>query len=163
MGLEEGKNRPFSPLATGLNQEKMMWPRYTPIMNSSADIDRIRDYLAEQNDLHLAIVFGSMATGHPRADSDLDIAVAGDRAMTAERKMALMGDLAGLTGRSVDLVDLNGVGEPLLGQILTGGKRLFGDDHRHAELLSRHLFDQADFLPYRERLMAERREAWLRR
>ncbi len=131
-------------------------------MNESAELDRIRDFLAGQDDLDLAIVFGSLASGRSRPGSDLDIALAADQPLTAERKQALIAGLAGLTGRSVDLVDLNAVGEPLLGQILIGGKRLFGNDHRHAELLSRHLFDQADFLPYRERLLAERREAWLR-
>ncbi len=131
-------------------------------MNGSRDIDRIRDCLAGKPGLHLAIIFGSLATGQPRSDSDLDIAVAGDGVITGEQKMALIRELAGLTGRSVDLVDLNAIGEPLLGQILTEGKRLLGDDQVHAKLLSRHLFDQADFMPYRDRLLAERRKAWLR-
>ncbi len=132
-------------------------------MNESAELDRIRGYLAGQDDLHLAIVFGSMASGRSSPESDLDIAMVANQPLTAKRKKALIAGLAGLTGRSVDLVDLDEVGEPLLGQILTGGKRLLGNDQLYAELLRRHLFDQADFLPYRERLLAERREAWLRR
>ncbi len=43
----------------------------------------------------------------------------------------------------------------------SGGKRLVGANRDYAELLTRHLFDQADFLPYRERLLAERRKAWM--
>jgi hypothetical protein len=48
-----------------------------------------------------------------------------------------------------------------LGQILTGGRRLWGDDARHAALLSQHLFNQADFMPYRTRILRERRRAWI--
>jgi len=48
-----------------------------------------------------------------------------------------------------------------------GGVRLailFGSQAtRHATLLSRHLFDAADFLPYRNRILAERRQAWIGR
>ncbi|QOC22406.1 nucleotidyltransferase domain-containing protein [Wenzhouxiangella sp. AB-CW3] len=130
-------------------------------MNASSDIDKIRDCLAGKPGLRLAIVFGSLATGQPRFDSDLDIAVAGDSVMTGEQKMALIRELADQTGRSVDLVDINAIGEPMLGQILASGKRVLGSDQVHAELLSRHLFDQADFMPYRDRLLAERRKAWL--
>ena len=132
-------------------------------MSTNQSLGRIRKYLENQGDIRLAIVFGSLATGRARPDSDLDIAVAADAPLTAERKMALIAGLAGVTGRSVDLIDLKTVGEPLLGQILAGGKRLLGSDQAHAELLRRHLFDQADFLPLRKRMLRERREAWLRR
>ena len=61
----------------------------------------------------------------------------------------------------VDLVDLTQAGEPLLGQILTTGVRLMGSDETHARFLTRHLIEQADFLPYRDRILAERRQAWI--
>ncbi|MDZ7784336.1 MAG: nucleotidyltransferase domain-containing protein [Halioglobus sp.] len=127
-----------------------------------AELDRIADYLAAQDDLRLAIVYGSLATGQARLDSDLDIAVAGDQPLDADRKMALIRGLARVCGRAIDLVDLTTVGEPLLGQILNGGKRLLGNNRHYAELVTRHLFDQADFLPYRERLLADRRKLWIR-
>nr|MBP6583282.1 nucleotidyltransferase domain-containing protein [Chromatiaceae bacterium] len=69
--------------------------------------------------------------------------------------------LAEAMGRPVDVVDLSTVGEPLLGQIMTGGRRLLGDDARYAALLSQHLFAQADFMPYRRRILQERRRAWI--
>jgi uncharacterized protein len=97
------------------------------------------------------------------AHSDLDVAVSADQPLTVERKMDLIAGLAGITGRSVDLVDLRTVGEPLLGQILAGGRRILGSDQSYARLVTRHLFDQADFLPYRDRMLAERRGKWLRK
>lgn len=130
-------------------------------MDIQAELDRIGDYLAAQDDLRLAIVYGSLAKGRARSGSDLDIAVAGAKPLDADRKMALIRGLAGICGRTIDLVDLKAIGEPLLGQILSGGKRLIGDNRHYAELVTRHLFDQADFLPYRERLLAERRKAWI--
>jgi len=59
------------------------------------------------------------------------------------------------------LVDLSTVGEPLLGQILSGGTRILGDDVRYARMVTRHLFNQADFMPYQSRILRERRQAWI--
>jgi len=83
------------------------------------------------------------------------------RRLTADEKLALMNSLAEQTGRPVDLVDLYAVGEPLLGQILRHGNRLFGSKTCYADLIRRHLFDQADYLPYRTRILTERRLAWI--
>lgn len=121
----------------------------------------IHAILSARSDVRLAILFGSLAAGAGRPDSDLDLAVDIGRRLTADEKMALISDLAISTGRPVDLVDITTVGEPLLGQILRHGKRIMGSDVRYAELIRRHLFDQADFLPYRNRILAERRRAWI--
>ena len=109
----------------------------------------------------VAILFGSLATGLARAGSDLDLAVDAGRRLTAAEKMALISELAGRIGRPVDLVDIHAIGEPLLGQILRHGKRILGSDTHYANLVCRHLFDQADYLPIRNRILAERRQAWI--
>ena len=64
-------------------------------------------------------------------------------------------------GRPVDLIDLHTVGEPLLGRIVTRGRRLMGDDTHYAHWIRKHLFEQADFMPYRSRILAERRQRWI--
>ena len=114
-----------------------------------------------QPGIRLAILFGSLAVGREQADSDLDLAVDAGHRLTTGEKLALMTELAQRTGRPVDLVDLYVVGEPLLGQILRHGKRLLGSETCYADLIRRHLFDQADYLPYRTRILAERRRAWI--
>jgi len=111
--------------------------------------------------IDLAILFGSLATGTARPDSDLDLAVAGTVPLSPTTKSALIADLAQTFGRPVDLIELGQVGEPLLGQILRHGRRIKGSDEQYAHLLSRHLFDMADFVPYRRRILAERRKAWI--
>lgn len=63
----------------------------------------------------LAVLFGSLAAGAGRPDSDLDLAVADDRPLSADARMALIADLAEHVGRPVDLIDLTRTGEPLLG------------------------------------------------
>lgn len=49
----------------------------------------------------------------------------------------------------------------MLGQVLRHGKRLQGTDEAYAQLLSRHLLDAADFMPYVDRILGTRRQAWI--
>jgi predicted nucleotidyltransferase len=117
--------------------------------------------LSTQPGIRLAILFGSLAGGRERTDSDVDLAIDVGHRLAADEKLALMTALAERTGRPVDLVDLRAVGEPLVGQILRHGTRLLGSETAYADLIRRHLFDQADFLPYRRRILAERRRGWI--
>lgn len=117
--------------------------------------------ISTQPGIELAILFGSLATDAGRAEGDLDLAVDAGRRLTADERIALISELAGRVGRPIDLVDIQAVGEPLLGQILQHGRRIMGSDTHYANLIRRHVFDQADYLPYRNRILAERRQAWI--
>ena len=119
------------------------------------------DVLKQFPQISLAVLFGSVALGRQRPESDLDLAVAANRPLAADEKIAIIGALAECTGRPVDLIDLDRVSEPLLGQIVRHGRRILGSDTLYGELISRHLFEQADFMPYRTRVLAERRMAWI--
>lgn len=123
--------------------------------------DHIRQVLEKHPHILLAILFGSLARNTECIDSDLDLAVSADKPLEANQKMQLIMDLAQAIGRPVDLVDLLTVGEPLLGQIITTGRRILGDNAHYALMLSKHLFNQADFTPYRTRILRERRRAWI--
>lgn len=128
------------------------------------DDDRVDcSVLLRHPHIKLAVLFGSLAAGKARPDSDLDLAVADDKPVSADARMTLIADLAEHVGRPVDLIDLTSAGEPLLGQILTHGRRILGSDERFAQLLCRHLIDDADFAPYSSRILAERRRAWIDR
>jgi predicted nucleotidyltransferase len=120
----------------------------------------LRQTLTEHGDVRLAILFGSHATGRATPRSDLDLAVQ-TAPLTAAAKIALIEKLAAATGLPIDLIDLRRAGEPLLGQILKHGIRLLGSDEAYAALLTRHVFDAADFLPYRDRILSTRRLAWI--
>ena len=124
-------------------------------------LESIRAVLARHPEIRLAILFGSIASGRASRDSDVDLALAADHPLKADEKMALMAELAEATGRPIDLIDLHAVGEPLLGQIVKRGQRVLGADERYAELIKRHLFEEADFMPYYRRILEERRAAWI--
>src|SRR5674476_647462 len=88
----------------------------------------LKGVLANFPQIELAVIFGSVAAGRQRADSDLDIAVAAQQPLTHDEKIALMGALAERTGRAIDLIDLNTAVEPLLGQVVRHGRRILGSD-----------------------------------
>ena len=59
-----------------------------------ADAKLIQRTLERHSGLELAFVFGSVARGTARDDSDLDVAVQAAKTLSASQKMALIGDLA---------------------------------------------------------------------
>jgi predicted nucleotidyltransferase len=122
---------------------------------------QLKEVLLHFPAIKLAVIFGSVATGRQHAESDLDIAVASTHSLVADERIALISAIAERVGRPVDLVDLKAISEPLLGQIVRHGRRVLGSDTIYGELISRHIFEQADFMPYRTRVLAERRMAWI--
>lgn len=124
-------------------------------------IDALCTCLERDGDIELAILFGSMATGSYTKKSDIDLAIKKCEPISAQQKIELVEQVALITGRAVDLVDLSTVGEPLLGQILKYGKRLLGSDTAYAEIGLKHVYAQADFVPYIQRTLEERRQKWL--
>lgn len=113
-------------------------------------------------EIRFAILFGSFGAGTPRAESDLDLAVDMGRPLATIEKMKLIEELATTFGRPIDLVDLHTAGEPVLGEILKNGIRILGTADQYASLIRRHVFDNADFAPYRDRILRERRRAWIK-
>lgn len=112
--------------------------------------------------LELAFVFGSVARGEARPDSDIDIAVRYAKPLEAEQKLALIRELGAVTGRPVALVDLRTSGPIVAREALTKGKRIFGSNTDFVTQLSRTLVDYEDFAPLVERMQRERREAWIK-
>ncbi|HAR59762.1 MAG TPA: DNA polymerase III subunit beta [Alcanivorax sp.] len=127
----------------------------------STDTDQLIKTTLQPFSPRLVVVFGSMARGEATASSDLDIGVMLESPLTVEQRQAMIKALAGALGRPVDLVDLNRVGEPLLGRILKEGRRLLGAPTHMATLLSRHLANVEDFIPLQKHIMDTRRRAWM--
>lgn len=122
----------------------------------------IEAFFARQGDLRLVLLFGSFGTARAGPDSDLDVAVLGDRPLTTERRLALISALGELTGRAVDLIDLRTAGLPVLRSALTTGRVVLDrEPSERGRLFARFLIDAADFLPYYERILRERRSAWI--
>ena len=116
--------------------------------------------LSHYPQIKLAILFGSQATGNARPDSDIDLGLLAQTPLTSDFKLQLMQTIGAEFGRSVDIVDLYHVPEPITGQVFKG-IRLIGSDTTYAELLTRHLLNVADFLPLHQRILTERRNRWI--
>jgi uncharacterized protein len=124
-------------------------------------LGKLSERLLEQDDILVAIAFGSAAEGGLRVDSDLDIAVLAPKPLTARRRRELVSLLADLSGRPVDLIDLRTSGITVTKAALSGKRLICRDRTALASLISRMLLDTADFLPYRERILRERRASWI--
>lgn len=122
--------------------------------------ERLAAVLAAQPDIVFATLFGSVAKGTARAESDLDVAVFANAPLTPRRKQRLIQDLAAVSGRPVDLVELRDAGPVVLASALQGQRMVGRGSAANAALLSRAWVDAADFLPVRERILRQRRNAW---
>jgi predicted nucleotidyltransferase len=136
--------------------------RHTPSEGSATVPAAIERVLACHPSIVVAILFGSLAAGHSRNDSDLDLAVTSTTPLDPQIRIQLIEELAVLLGRPIDLIDLAQTHGPLLQQILTKGRLLICTDRtRYADLLLRVVYEEADVMPYYRRILAERRQAWI--
>lgn len=122
----------------------------------------VKQLLQKHEDVSVAIVYGSAAEDRQNPKSDFDLAVAGAQPLDSESKMELIEELALITGRPVDLVDLQTTNGTLLKQVLTKGKILYcSNTTLYANIMKRMLFNEADFMPYYFRTLKEQRERWI--
>ena len=118
--------------------------------------------LQQHKDIQLCLVFGSTASGRASSESDLDIAVAGEQPFSDDRFLELASEFSAATNREIDLVDLMAVTGPILKQALSTG--IIVQNHNknlYARLISQMLFNQADMMPYYNRILRERRKKFL--
>jgi len=107
------------------------------------------------------VLFGSLAAGRATANSDLDLGVQLPKIISTPQKMNLMSDLATQTVRPIDLVDLRDVGQPLLGENVEKGIMIRGGTEAKGDLLFKSIMLQEDFAGYQQRILQERRKAWI--
>ena len=81
------------------------------------------------NGVGYALIFGSAARDALGADSDLDIAVSAERALSSAQRRSLMEALAVACGRPIDLVDLRSARGTVFAKALQG-RELFCDSIR---------------------------------
>jgi predicted nucleotidyltransferase len=128
-------------------------------MIQSEKVEKVEKWLEQNNEIELAILFGSYAKGSQTSKSDLDLAIqlVSGSSISAKKKLHFIEQLANLLLVNVDLVDLQRTGQPLLSQIMKYGKRLKGGQTQYAELAIKNINTSQDFLPYIKRMMSERR------
>ncbi len=122
----------------------------------------IQEVLSRHPEVRLCIIFGSIASGKDTPGSDVDIAVAAAYALSAEKLLELSEDLSAATKREVDLLDLNAATGLISQQALSTGVIVQNDDKDlYAKLISKMLVNQADMMPYHDRILTERRRRFL--
>ncbi|MBK6908238.1 MAG: hypothetical protein IPH08_14630 [Rhodocyclaceae bacterium] len=82
--------------------------------------------------------YGSAGGPYERADSDIDLAILADHALSHEQRLDLMTRLAKATCRDIDLNDLRTLPLTLRVQIVMEGVRLYARDRTAAELYDTH-------------------------
>lgn len=123
---------------------------------SLAIVKQLRSALALRSDIEIAILFGSVARGKERADSDIDV---GFRAPAVDA-LQLAAELSASVGREVHLVRLETAGYPLLQAIVRDGIILHeGQDGVAARWRSHALCELETDRPWWERM----RDSQLRR
>ena len=119
------------------------------------------DALRAFPEIRVGILFGSAAAGRLTRGSDVDIGVAADAALPLERRLEIATARGKAIGGEIDLVDMQGVSGLILQQILAKGVMLLKGAECYATLLKRMLFEQADMMPYTERVRRAHVERFL--
>jgi predicted nucleotidyltransferase len=96
------------------------------MMQRVSDVTALQAYLAAQDDVALAYLFGSRARDQAAPESDYDIAILTRPAISPARRYQLSSELsAALGGAPVDLVVLNRAPVELAYAVIAEGRRLF--------------------------------------
>ena len=131
-------------------------------MEDAGTLNSVRDALLGQPDIEFACVFGSFADGRQTPASDIDVAVAAQAPIGAQRRLELIDAIASAAGRPVDLVDLHRAGPLVLTQALTRGKRIVKRDSSVlARLLVKMWYLNADLMPLVRMIQDTRRKRFL--
>lgn len=135
-------------------------------MKNVEEINKVvQSYLAGQDDIESAYIFGSFARGGARKDSDVDIAVlftaaGADKMARFERRLELEMELEGLLKRPVQVVDLEAATPLLQHQVRKYGRLVLDRNKKRRvdyEVQARRKYlDMQKFLRVRQEAMLKR-------
>lgn len=129
---------------------------------AQSSIARALDFLADDPDLLLVMIFGSMADGNPQIGSDIDVAVYPKKKLSSQQRQKISDQIACATGRTVDLVDLTDADGALLRQILRKGRIVFSKQTGVLGHLSERLLGwQEDFEPQLNAMLETRLQLFI--
>ena len=125
-------------------------------------IEKIQTTLEGFPEIIFGNVFGSYASGKPTVNSDVDLSVAAYNKLSFTMLQELRQRLNDCLDRDIDLVDLNVVSGLILKEALTTGKVIINKDPElYSALMKKMLYNQADMMPYYNRILKERREEFI--
>ena len=122
-------------------------------------IQKILAILSRFKQLKIAVLYGSFAKGTQKHTSDIDLGVAADNKLSVETLVEIQTALSNETSKEIDLIDLKSATGVVFKEALTTGKIILNKDSSlFAGILSRMLFEQADFEPLRNRVLEANRK-----
>lgn len=122
-----------------------------------AALHMLRDALAHEPTVRLALLFGSVARGTDTAASDIDVAV---QIPDDSELPALAARLSAALGREVDLISLRDPGVPMTEELLRDAIVVHEGEYGAAARWRSHAWlDRELDLPWYQRM----RDAWLKR
>jgi predicted nucleotidyltransferase len=122
-------------------------------------LDQLITALRGEPSVLIAILYGSFGTPRERPDSDIDIAVAGSKAFSTEEKFKILSTIERVTGKQVDLIDLNHASGTVFREALVSERVLKNEDRDlMGRILIRMLSEEEDFQKSKRVLATEARQ-----
>jgi predicted nucleotidyltransferase len=110
--------------------------------------NQIYDVAIDLEDVLLAILFGSAAKARLRQDSDIDIAIAGQKPKSWDQLQEYRILFSRKIHREIDLIDLNQSRGLIFYEAMTKGKGIISkDSHLMARLMADTVYFAEDLLP----------------
>jgi predicted nucleotidyltransferase len=120
-------------------------------------IAQIKTVFTNVQDVAIVFLFGSAVKNRLRFDSDIDIAIAGKKALSSPRMEELSFQLSESIKRPVDLIDLMSTKGLIFHQALTKGIPIIVNDKRiMAQLMRECVYFGDDFLPASTRMLEQK-------
>lgn len=104
--------------------------------------------IAGKRGLKLVLLFGSFARGKERKDSDLDIAISGNKNLSFKKIIDISTDLAKIFKKDIDISVIDTADPLLLEQIAGNSILIFGKPADFSELKLYAFKRYNDYLPY---------------
>lgn len=124
-------------------------------------VELVLEVLQAHPEIQCAYIYGSALGGKLQPDSDVDVAVAGERPLTVRAKASLREKMEMAVRRDVDLVDLHRAAGTILREAMRGECIMCRDTRVKYQLMRRLVYDQEDLQPLRRQMMDRRREAFV--
>lgn len=97
-------------------------------------INKIKNYLMENQSIIAIVLFGSYARKTENITSDIDIAIKLDREFSKKEKFELQLQLEELVNKDVDLLNLDELDDGIKYEVLINGKVLYAKNEFNFEL-----------------------------
>ena len=102
--------------------------------NKEILINKIKNYLMENQSIIAIVLFGSYARKTENITSDIDIAIKLDREFSKKEKFELQLQLEELVNKDVDLLNLDELDDGIKYEVLINGKVLYAKNEFNFEL-----------------------------